>query len=81
MLQHVSIGAFVKIMHDMQITDKWHQHDPETVVHNKDNNFAITWDMPVNTERTIPASRPDIVLKDSVYSTCKLIDMTVPSLH
>ena len=31
------------------------------------------------TDRTITANRPDIVVKDSVNSTCKLIDMTVPS--
>ena len=36
------------------------------------------WDMPVNTDRTITANRPDIIVKDSVNSTCKLIDMTVP---
>ena len=35
--------------------------------------------MPVNTDRTITANRPDIIVKDSVNSTCKLIDMTVPS--
>ena len=37
------------------------------------------WDIPVNTDRTITANRPDIIVKDSVNSTCKLIDMTVPS--
>ena len=35
-----------------------------TVMHNKDNNITIMWDMPV---------------KDSVNSTCKLIDITVSS--
>ena len=50
-----------------------------TVMHNKDNNITIMWDMPVNTDRTITANRPDIIVKDSVNSTCKLIDMTVPS--
>ena len=35
--------------------------------------------MPVNTDRTITANRPDIIVKDSINSTCKLIDMTVPS--
>ena len=35
--------------------------------------------MPVNTDRTITANRPGIIVKDSVNSTCKLIDMTVPS--
>ena len=54
-------------------------NQPETVMHNEDNNITIMWDMPVNTDRTITANRPDIIVKDSVNSTCKLIDMTVPS--
>ena len=44
----------------------------QTVMHNKDNNITIMWDMPVNTERTITSNRPDIIVKDSVNSTCKL---------
>ena len=50
-----------------------------TVMHNKDNNITIMWDMPVNTDRNITANRPDAIVKDSVNFTCKLIDMTVPS--
>ena len=65
--------------HDIEITDKWYEQEPETVMHNKDNNITIVWDIPVNTNRTITANRPDIIVKDSVNSTCKLIDMTVPS--
>ena len=49
------------------------------MIHNKDNNITIMWDMPVNTDRTITANRPDIIVKDLVNSTCKLIDMTVLS--
>ena len=48
-------------------------------MHNQDNNITIMWDMPVNTDRTITGNRSDIIVKDSVNSTCKLIDMTVPS--
>ena len=65
--------------HDIEITDKWYQHEPETVMHNKDNDITVTWDMPVNPDRTITARRPNIVVKDSVNSTRKLIDMTVSS--
>ena len=65
--------------HDIEITDKWYEHVPETVIHNKDNNITIMWDMTVNTDKTITANRRDIIVKDSVNSTCKLIDMTVPS--
>ena len=42
-------------------------------MHNNDNNITI------NTHRTITANRPDIIVKNSMNSTCKLIDMTVPS--
>ena len=79
MLQHISTGVSVKIMNHIKITDKWYQHTPETVMHNKDNNLTIMWDMPINTDRTMTENRPDIIVKDSVNSTCKLIDMTVPS--
>ena len=37
------------------------------------------WDMPINTDRTITANIPDIIIKDSVNSTCKLIDVSIPS--
>ena len=48
-------------------------------MHNKDSNILIIWDMPVNTDRTITANRPKIVIKDSMNSTSKPIDMAVPS--
>ena len=48
-------------------------------MHNKDNNITIMLDMSVSTDGTITANRPDIIVKDLVNSTCKLIVMTVPS--
>ena len=42
--------------HDIEITDKWYEQEPETVMYNKDNNITIMWDMPVNTDRTITAN-------------------------
>ena len=44
-------------------------------MHNKDNNITIIQDI----DRTMTANRPDIVVKDLVNSTCKLIVMTIPS--
>ena len=61
-----------------EITDKWCEQKPEIVMHNNEN-ITIMWDLPVNTKRTITANRPDITINDSVHSTYKLIDMTVPS--
>ncbi|XP_015767934.1 PREDICTED: uncharacterized protein LOC107346646 [Acropora digitifera] len=64
--------------HDIEVTDKWYEHKPESVTHNKDSKITIMWDMPINTDRTITANRPDVI-KDSVNSTCKLIDMSISS--
>ena len=65
--------------HDVKVIDKWYEHKPESVTPNKDGKITIMWDMPVNTDRTITANRPDIIIKDSVNSTCKIIDMSIPS--
>ena len=63
----------------MEVIDDWYEHKPESVTHNKDRKITIMWDMPINTDRTITVNRPDIIIKDSVNSTCKLIDMSIPS--
>lgn len=55
--------------HAVEITDKWYLHEPETVMHNKDNNITIVQDISVNTDKTMIATRPDIIIKDSVNST------------
>ena len=55
--------------HDIEIIDKWYEHKPESVTHNKDSKITIMWDMLVNTDRTITANRPDIII----------IDMSIPS--
>ena len=65
--------------HDIKITDKWYQHEPETVMHSKDNNITIIWHMSILTELLISADRPDIVDRNLVNSAHKLIDVTVPS--
>ncbi|KAF7218105.1 putative LOC107393841-like protein [Nothobranchius furzeri] len=57
--------------------DKWYEHQPPTVTEN--NNIAVLWDMPINTDREIMANRPDIVIKNKEEKTCLMIDMTIPS--
>ena len=80
-IDHItSAAAYVhwNICNDLGIktSDKWYEHQPDTVI-NTDTHTVI-WDMAVHTDRHIGANRPDIIIKDKVNSTCKLIDMTVP---
>ena len=41
--------------------EKWYEHKTQPVVEGK--NTTISWDFPVNTNRTIQASRPDLSSK------------------
>jgi hypothetical protein len=36
------------------------------------------WDVPVITDRTVPANRPDTVQHDKTEQTCPLIDIALP---
>ena len=63
--------------YSIKITNKWYEHQPETVVENE--KATILWDMQVHTDRTISITKPDIVIKDKQEKTCILIDMAVPS--
>ena len=56
--------------------ERWYEHEPKTVTEN--DSVTILWDMPIHTDRTIAANRPDIVLKNKKDKTCLLIDMTTP---
>ena len=55
--------------------ERWYEHEPKTVTWNE--SVTILWDMPIHTDRTMAANRPDIVLKNKKDKICLLIDMTV----
>ena len=65
--------------HHIEVIDKWYEHKPQSVRHKKESKITIMWDMPASTHRNITMNRPDIIIKDSVNSTCKLIDMSILS--
>ena len=78
--RHNKAAAYLhwNICNDLEIrtSDKWYDHQPDTVTNTE--THTVLWDMAVQTDRHISANRPDIIIKDKMNSTCKLIDMTVP---
>ena len=56
---------------------KWYEHKPPQVGEN--DKVTILWDFTINTDRTIQANRPDIVIKNNKQKTYLMIDMTVPT--
>ena len=61
----------------IEVDEKWYQHQPTGIV--KQGSVTIFWDYPVTTDRTIPANRPDIIIKNNESNVCQLIDISVPS--
>ena len=47
--------------YDIQTTDKWYEHKPDTVTENEE--VTVLWDMQVHTGRAINANKPDIIIK------------------
>ena len=79
--RHNRVGQYLhwKICNHFKVSTKknWYEHHLEPITDGP--NFMIIWDFPIQTNRTIQANRPDIVVKDFLKNICYLIDMSVPS--
>jgi hypothetical protein len=51
---------------------------PKSVETSRGGKVTILWNQQVQTDRTIPNNKPDIIIRDNEKGTCKLIDVTVP---
>ena len=59
------------------VSDRWYEHLTPLVVENQ--SATILWDYSIQTDRTIKANRPDIVIKDKTENICLLLDVSIPS--
>jgi len=41
------------------------------------NNVTILWNQQVQTDRTIPNNKPDIIIRDNIKRTCMLKDVAI----
>jgi hypothetical protein len=49
-----------------------------SVVTNQGGKVTILWNRQVQTDRTIPNNKPDMIIRDSEKRTCILIDVAIP---
>jgi hypothetical protein len=56
----------------------WYEHVPKSVESSPGGKVTILWNQQVQTDRTIPNSKPDIVIRDYENGTCMLIDAAIP---
>ena len=63
----------------MQLDIKhWYEHVPNSVVTNQGGKVTIMWNQQVQTDRTIPNNKPDIIIRGNEKKTCMLIGVAIP---
>jgi len=55
----------------------WYEHVPKSVETGQGGNVSILWNQQVQTDRTLPNNKPDIIICDNEKRTCMLIDAAI----
>ena len=55
----------------------WYEHVPKPVETSKGGKVTISWNQQVQTDRTIPNNKPEIIICDNEKGTCKLTDVAI----
>ena len=55
----------------------WYEHVPKSVETGQRGNVTILWNQQVQTERTIPNNKTDIIIRDNEKRTCMLRDVAI----
>jgi hypothetical protein len=55
----------------------WYEHVPKSVETGQGGNLTILWNQQVQTDRTIPNNKPDIIIRDNENTACMLIDVAI----
>jgi hypothetical protein len=55
----------------------WYEHVPKSVETTQGGKVTILWNQQVQTDRTIPNNKPDIIMPDNEKGTCMLIDVAI----
>ena len=50
---------------------------PKSVETSQEGKVTILWNQQVQTDRTIPNNKPDIIIRDNEKGTCMLIDVAI----
>jgi len=55
----------------------WYEHVPKSVETGQGGTVTILWNQQVQTDKTIPNNKPDIIIRDNEKRTCMLIDVAI----
>jgi hypothetical protein len=72
---HFNICKEIGIKLDSEL---WYEHVPKSVETGQVGKVTILLNQQVQTDRTIPHNKPDIIMRDNEKGTCMLIDVAIP---
>jgi len=55
----------------------WYAHVPKSVETSQGDKVTISWKQQIQTDRTIPNNKPDVIIRDNEKRTCVLIDVAI----
>ena len=55
----------------------WYESVPKSVETSQGGKVTIMWNQQVQTDRIIPSSNPDIIIRENEKRTCVLIDVAI----
>jgi hypothetical protein len=58
-------------------TKHWYEHVPKPVETSRGGKVTILWNQQIQTDRTIPSNKPDIIIWDNEKGTHMLIDIAI----
>jgi len=55
----------------------WYEHVLKSVETSQGDKVTTLWNQQIQTDRTIPNNKPDIIIRDNEGGTCMLIDVAI----
>ena len=74
----IIVMIIIIIIKLVQLDEKhWYEHAPKSVETSQGGKVTILWNQQVQTDRTVPNNKPDIIIRDNEKGTCMLIDVAI----
>jgi len=55
----------------------WYEHVPKSAETSQEGKETTLWNQQIQTDRTIPNNKPDIIIRTNEKGTCMLIDVAI----
>ena len=59
------------------VFENWYEHVPKSVEVSQGGMVTVLWNQQVQTDRTFPSNKPDIIIRDNEKGTCMLIEVAI----